>query len=57
MINEPIYCKDCNSRNSWAYFPERNATFQPSGVVFEYAYKCKNCGKVILLPAVMVGKK
>jgi len=45
----PVYCKDCNTANSWERKPARDWITE-SGKVFEYAYKCKACGAFTLSP-------
>ena len=48
----PVYCKDCNSTNSWERYPTGGWVFE-SGKIFEYAYKCHVCGAITLRPKVL----
>lgn len=41
----PVYCRDCRSRYSYKRCPEKDVETE-SGKVFEYAFKCQNCGHV-----------
>ena len=49
MTNEPIYCKDCDSRNSWKRQPSGDVPFD-SGKAFELCYECKVCHSKTLIP-------
>lgn len=44
-----VYCKDCNSTNSWERYPVKDWLYD-SGAIFMYAYKCRVCGAVTLRP-------
>lgn len=44
-----VYCKDCNSRNTWMR-NEQGDWHDTNGKVVEYSYKCSKCGHRTLLP-------
>ena len=50
MSNEPIYCKDCDSKYSWQRYPQGDCTFE-SGEIFEMCFRCKSCGHITHIPA------
>jgi len=43
-MNKPIYCKTCNSQNSWVRNPVRDIKGMESGKTLWLNYKCKICG-------------
>ncbi len=45
-----VYCKDCQSRNSWVRNPGRDYK-DINGKPIEYGYKCAVCGHTTLRPA------
>ena len=45
-----VYCKDCQSRNSWVRNPVRDIK-DINGKSIEYGYKCTVCGHTTLRPA------
>lgn len=52
-----IYCKDCQSRESWQRYPEKDMQKYTGDLsnpticgIFEYAYKCRVCGAVTYRP-------
>ena len=45
-----VYCKDCQSRNSWVRNPARDIK-DINGKPIEYGYKCAVCGHTTLRPA------
>ena len=47
--NTLVFCKDCNSTNSWDRYPVSDWLYD-SDKIFEYAYKCRVCGVVTLRP-------
>ena len=44
----PIYCRECRSQNSFELCSERDIATE-SGGVFMLGYKCKECGKVVIM--------
>ncbi len=46
--NKPIYCRDCRTHNSFGLCPQRDITTE-SGRVFMLGYRCKECGKVVIM--------
>jgi len=53
-MNTLVYCKDCQSRNSWVRNPARDI-MDITGKSVEYSYKCAVCGHTTLVPADKVG--
>jgi len=49
-MNEPVYCKNCNSRNSWVRAPELDIKGVMSGITYWHSYKCKVCGFITVCP-------
>ncbi len=49
VVSALRFCKDCLSRDSWERYPERDWKYE-SGKVYEYAYRCRQCGAVTLRP-------
>lgn len=45
--NKPIYCKNCQSHNSWKRQPERDFKL---GNIIEQGWKCGNCAAQIIVP-------
>jgi len=45
-----VYCKDCQSRNSWVRNPARDIK-DINGKPIEYGYRCAVCGHTTLRPA------
>jgi hypothetical protein len=45
-----VYCKDCQSRNSWVRKPARDIK-DINGKPIECGYKCAVCGHTTLVPA------
>ena len=48
-MNILVYCKDCQSRNSWVRNPARDIMDITDKSV-EYSYKCAVCGHTTLRP-------
>jgi len=46
--HKPIYCRDCRTQNSFELYPDRDITTE-SGRVFMLGYRCRNCGKVVIM--------
>ena len=48
MTTIPVYCKDCNSRNSWGRFPAKDIHTE-AGRLLYYGYKCRVCGATTIV--------
>jgi len=46
-----VYCKDCNSYNSWQPNPAKDIHGAETGKVLWYNYECKVCGHATIIPA------
>ena len=46
--HKPVWCSECRSGNSFELCPKGDVTTE-SGRVFMLGYKCKECGKVVIM--------
>jgi hypothetical protein len=53
LSGKPIYCKNCNSRESWQRFPIEDI-WTESGKAFEFCFKCTVCGSKTWYPPELV---
>ena len=46
--HKPVYCRDCRSAQSFSLYPQADVMTE-SGRVFMVGYKCRECGKVVIM--------
>jgi len=46
--HKPVWCSECRSSKSFQLYPQGDVMTE-SGRVFMIGYKCKECGKVVIM--------